>query len=83
MTAEISLYPLQEDYIPVIQRFIDDLKTEPGLKVVTNAMSTQINGNYERVFDAVRSVLARSVETFGRQVLVCKFIATDLAITGD
>ena len=53
LTAELSLYPLQEDYIPVIKGFIDRLNTETGLTVVTNAMSTQVNGDYDRVFDAV------------------------------
>ena len=80
LTAELSLYPLQEDYIPVIQGFIDELNKEPDLCVVTNAMSTQVNGDFQRVFDAVSTVLERSVDAFGEQVLVCKFIATDLAI---
>ena len=82
LTAELSLYPLQEDYIPIISGFIKDLNSEPGLTVVTNAMSTQLNGDYVRVFEAVQNVLARSVEAFGKQVLVCKFIASDLEIVG-
>jgi uncharacterized protein YqgV (UPF0045/DUF77 family) len=80
LTAELSLYPLQENYIPIIQCFIDDLNKEPDLRVVTNAMSTQVNGDFERVFEAARTVLARSVDAFGEQVLVCKFIATDLPL---
>ena len=82
LTAELSLYPLQEDYIPVIKGFIDRLNTETGLTVVTNAMSTQVNGDYDRVFDAVQRVLAQSVQACGKQVLVCKFIASDLDIVG-
>ncbi len=69
--------------MPIIRGFIEDLNTEPGLTVVTNAMSTQVNGDYSRVFDALQNVLARSVEAFGKQVLVCKLIASDLAIAGD
>ena len=78
LTAELSLYPLQEDYIPVIDAFIAELNTPPGLTVITNAMSTQVSGDYDAVFALVKSALAHSVETFGRQVLVCKFIADDL-----
>ena len=81
LTAELSLYPLQNEYIPAIQRFIDDLALVPGLTVVTNAMSTQVNGEFEQVFSTVRDVMARSVQAFGMQVLVCKFIAADLEIT--
>ena len=83
LTAELSLYPLNNDYILVVQGFIDDLRSQPELTVVTNAMSTQVNGDYDRVFDAVKDVLARSVDTCGEQVLVCKFIAWDLAIAGE
>ena len=78
LTAELSLYPLQENYIPVIDAIIADLNQQPALKVQTNPMSTQISGDYEPVFAAVQSALANSVERFGRQVLVCKFIADDL-----
>ena len=81
LTAELSLYPLQKEYIPAIQGFIDNLALVPGLTVVTNAMSTQVNGDFEEVFSAVREVMARSVQAFGMQVLVCKFIAADLEIT--
>ena len=81
LTAELSLYPLQNEYISAIQGFIDDLVLVPGLTVVTNAMSTQVNGDFEEVFSAVRDVMARSVQAFCMQVLVCKFIAADLEIT--
>lgn len=78
LTAELSLYPLQDDYIPAIDAIIDDLKERAGLKVQTNAMSTQISGDYDAVFGAIQTSLARSAVRFGRQVLVCKFIADDL-----
>jgi uncharacterized protein YqgV (UPF0045/DUF77 family) len=81
LTAEMSLYPLREDYIPVIQSFIDDLNTRVGLTVVTNAMSTQIRGQHDAVMSAVSEVLRRSAERFGDQVLVCKFIPMDLDIS--
>lgn len=78
LTAELSLYPLQDDYIPPIDAIIADLNQHAGLTVLTNAMSTQVSGDYDAVFKAVQSALSNSVERFGRQVLVCKFIADDL-----
>lgn len=74
VTAELSLYPLQEDYIPVIKGFIAGLAKADDLVLVTNAMSTQISGEAEQVFNLVRKTLTASHEQFGRQVLVCKFI---------
>ena len=81
LTAELSLYPLQDDYIPPIDDFIADLRGQAGLTVVTNAMSTQVRGDYGLVFAAIQGVLARSVERYGQQVLVCKLIPGSLPIT--
>ncbi len=80
LTAELSLYPLQEDYIPVIRAFIDQLGANSELKVVTNAMSTQICGDSDRVFKTIDQILQDSVQEFGKQVLVCKFIPGELDI---
>ncbi len=56
---EISLYPLDADYIPPIKAFIERLNTYPELSVITNAMSTQISGEHARVFE----ILAKETET--------------------
>ena len=80
VTAELSLYPLRQDYIAVIKAFIDDLQERPGLRVCTNAMSTQIQGEHDSVMSAVSEVLRLSAQRFGEQVLVCKFIPMQLDI---
>lgn len=81
LTAELSLYPLQENYIPVIQGFIDELN-DGDVLIVRNAMATQLCGDYDEVFNLVKDVLRRSAEQFGKQVLVCKFIPGELDIAG-
>ena len=48
IAVEISLYPLDADYVPPIKDFIDRLTARPGLAVLTNAMSTQIAGEHAR-----------------------------------
>tara|TARA_R110002110_G_scaffold91264_2_gene237562 strand:+ start:184761 stop:185015 length:255 start_codon:yes stop_codon:yes gene_type:complete len=81
LTAELSLYPLQENYISIIQAFIEDLRSEDlGLTVVTNAMSTQICGDWDIVMSRISKVLHSSYEAHGRQVLVCKLIPGQLDI---
>ncbi len=82
LTAELSLYPLNEDYIPVIKAFIAECQQDAELTVVSNAMSTQLCGDHDRVFAAVSDALKRSSERYGKQVLVCKFIPGELAIAG-
>ncbi len=57
----MSLYPLNADYIPPIQNFIDRLNANGRFKIVTNSMSTQVFGSY----DDVMGVLVREMrETF-------------------
>ena len=80
LTAELSLYPLNEQYIPVIKAFIDAVQQHGDLEVVTNAMSTQLCGDYDRVLNVVQQELLASFERFGKQVLVCKFIVGELDI---
>jgi uncharacterized protein YqgV (UPF0045/DUF77 family) len=82
LTAELSLYPLQEEYIPIIQAFIEALRKYPDIVIVSNAMSTQICGEYEQIFALIREELAVSFQRFGKQVLVCKFIVGELDIQG-
>ena len=47
---------------------------------MTNAMSTQLRGDFDTVVTTVARALRASAERFGRQVLVCKFIPGALAI---
>lgn len=71
---EISLYPLDSDYIPPIKDFIDRLNTYPELKVTTNAMSTQIAGEHHRVFEILAKETAASFAATGRKVFVMKVL---------
>jgi uncharacterized protein YqgV (UPF0045/DUF77 family) len=71
---EISLYPLDADFIPPIQDFIDRLNTYPDLKVTTNAMSTQIAGEHQRVFEILAKETAASFAQTGRKVFVMKVL---------
>jgi len=80
LTAELSLYPLQDQYLPPIDAFIGDLRDQAGLQVVTNAMSTQICGDCEAVFALVSTALQASYARYGKQVLVCKFLPRELDI---
>ena len=80
LTAELSLYPLRDDYIEAIKAFIKSAKGHTGLTIVTNAMSTQVSGDYDLVINLISQQLRSSYDTFGRQVLVCKLIPGGLEI---
>lgn len=80
LTAELTLYPLNDDYLGVITTFIERLNACDGLTVVTNAMSTQLRGEHDAVMSAVSATLRESAERFGAQALVCKFLPMELDI---
>jgi uncharacterized protein YqgV (UPF0045/DUF77 family) len=72
--VEISLYPLDAEFIPPIKDFIDRLNGHPELTVTTNAMSTQVAGEHARVFAILGEETARSFGQAGRKVFVMKVL---------
>lgn len=82
LTAELSLYPLQANYIPIIRSFIEACREHDDLVIVTNAMSTQVCGEHDKVLAMIAAVLEASFARYGKQVLVCKFIPGELDIAG-
>ncbi|MBL4631062.1 MAG: hypothetical protein JKY14_07845 [Paraglaciecola sp.] len=77
LVAEISMYPLNEQYIPPIQEFIDRLNTYDNLKVVTSATSTTICGDYFPTMQLLAEEMQRSHEKVGQAIFVCKFLNGD------
>jgi len=71
---EISLYPLDADYIPPIKDFIERLNKYPELHITTNAMSTQIAGEHARLFEILGKETATSFAEHGRKVFVMKVL---------
>lgn len=74
VAVELSLYPLADDFIPPIVDFIERLQGRSGLAVVTNSMSTQISGDLDDVFDALRAEIGRSLTGPRRAVFVMKVL---------
>jgi uncharacterized protein YqgV (UPF0045/DUF77 family) len=72
--VEISLYPLNAEYIPPIQDFIDRLNLAPRLKVVTNSMSTQVFGSYDDVFNVLVKEIRGTFEKNAKAVFVMKVL---------
>jgi uncharacterized protein YqgV (UPF0045/DUF77 family) len=65
--VEISLYPLAEHFVPEIHDFIARVSAAGELKVVTGSFSTQIFGEYERVFETLRRELRATFDSRGEQ----------------
>jgi len=74
IAVDISLYPLTSDYIPPIKGFIERLGRRPGLALEYNSLSTQVRGDLDVVFDALRSEVRATFSGPDRAVLVLKVI---------
>ena len=74
IAVDISLYPLDADFVPPIKDFIERLNRNPGLRVETNAMSTQVAGEHDVVFAAIAAETRATFETSARAVFVMKVL---------
>ena len=79
ISVEISLYPLDQNYIPPIQDFIDRLNTYDELKVVENTMSTQVYGEYARVLAILNTEMQRTHQQTPKAAFVMKVLNGDLS----
>ncbi len=74
VAVELSLYPLADEFVPPILDFIARLNAHPGLAVVTNSMSTQVSGEFDAVFDALRAEIAQTFAADRRAVFAMKVL---------
>jgi len=77
-SIEISMYPLDADYIRSISTFIEKLNTHPELEILTNTMSTQIFGEYDLLMDIMKSEIKDVFSTTKAAVMVLKIVNQDL-----
>jgi len=74
VAVDISLYPLDKNFIPPIQNVIERLNRYPALDVVTNPMSTQIRGEYDDVMRALDEEIRTTFERSPKAVFTIKIL---------
>ncbi len=79
VSVEISMYPLVDEYIPAIERFIDELNGHAGMTVITNTMSTQVFGDYTRVMAIISHAMQKAHQTTPKAPFVLKVLNGDLS----
>jgi uncharacterized protein YqgV (UPF0045/DUF77 family) len=77
VSVEISYYPLADQYLQPIAKFIHNLNQYEHLLIRTTSMSTQVIGEYELVFEALKEEIKKSF-TQPDSVFVMKIINADL-----
>ncbi|MCL4776391.1 MAG: hypothetical protein KJ054_02710 [Gammaproteobacteria bacterium] len=80
ITAEISLYPLNEQFVSDITDFILVLRRQPGIEIISNQMSTQLRGDFAAVTGALNRCMEASMAGPGAMAFVVKYLNADLPI---
>ena len=78
-SAELSMYPLDENYGNTILDFIHRLKAYKELEIKTNSMSTQVFGDYDFLMDTLKKEMKISFENQEAIVMVMKVVNMDLS----
>lgn len=82
VTIEVSMYPLSRDYIPVIDKFLSEIRNYKDLSISTNPSSTRIQGEFEETTKAVNSCIKSIYEDFFDKVaVVMKVLNSDIKET--
>lgn len=76
LAADVSLYPLHQDFIPPIDAIIARFESYPEIRVERNRLSTQLFGDYEDVMEILKVEMATAFREH-KAVLVVKFACLD------
>ena len=79
VAVDISLYPLEDEFIPPIKDVIERLNGYPDLTVVTNPMATQIRGDYEAVMAALHEEIRTTFEQVPKAAFAIKILNNPIA----
>ena len=74
VAVDISLYPLDEDFIPPIKNFIHRLNNYNSIEVITNNMSTQIIGEYEVIMSILNNEIRDTFEVLPKAIFAVKIL---------
>lgn len=83
LSIEISLYPLHDNYIPIIDSFLEHLHKHQhkhksdNTEIRTNNMSTRIFGDYDAVMSLLTLTMKHAMEKSDKVVFITKFINAD------
>ena len=74
VAVDISLYPLDANYLPPIKDVIARLNEHEGIETWTNAMSTQLFGEYDLVMKALHQEIGVTFESLPKAVFTIRIL---------
>ena len=78
VAVDISLYPLDKDFVPPISDVIRRINSHAELEVETNSMSTQIRGDYDVVMRVLQEEIKTTFEREPKAVFAIKILNNPL-----
>jgi len=78
VAVDISLYPLTEEFLPPIADVIKRLLRYESLDVMTNPMSTQIQGEYDDVMAALKAEIRTTFDNLPKAVFTIRILNNPL-----
>ena len=79
ISVDISLYPLDKDYVDPILAFIAKLEKNSKLIVKRNSLSTQVFGEYRDLMDCLDAEIESVFSDLAESVFVLKIVGMDRA----
>ncbi len=73
-SIDISLYPLQQEYVKPILAFIDALEKVDDIVVVRNPLSTQVFGDFNLIMRLLDKEISTVLEAIPDSVFVIKIV---------
>lgn len=74
LSVELTLYPLQDNYLDIIRSTVAQLNAYPEVKVQTFPTATIVVGDYDRVMEVVKDIVTWSYNKHGKCVFIAKFL---------
>ncbi len=74
VAVDISLYPLDENFIAPINNVIERLSQHEGVEVEYNRMSTQLRGDFDTVMPALTKEIRTTFENIPKAVFAIKIL---------
>ncbi|MAI86829.1 MAG: hypothetical protein CMF99_06685 [Candidatus Marinimicrobia bacterium] len=77
VSIDVSLYPLNEKFIPLINEFINDLKKYNNIEIRTNSISTQLFGEFDDLMNILKIEIEKTFKKEINSVLNLKIVNGD------
>ena len=82
LSIELTAYPLEEKYLPIIEDYIEHLKSYKNVIIKTFPTCSVIYGQHDDVIKVLSSSIKWSVENNNKVIFITKLLPNYKAIWG-